>query len=105
MDYLLVDADNHYYEAEDAFLRYGDDEVRGFVRWIQEGKRRRLLFGDTVSYEPPNPTFNPIAKPGVYHRRLKELEEGGVRRDAAGNVTASSTTPESLIHFDKSMYG
>ena len=28
LDFLLIDADNHYYEAEDAFLRYGDDSVR-----------------------------------------------------------------------------
>ena len=24
----------------------------------------------------PNPTFNPIAKPGAFHARLKELQEG-----------------------------
>ena len=28
MDYELIDADNHYYEAEDAFTRYGDEEVQ-----------------------------------------------------------------------------
>ena len=27
VDYGLVDSDNHYYEAEDAFTRHGDDEV------------------------------------------------------------------------------
>ena len=24
---MFVDADNHYYEAEDAFIRYGDQDV------------------------------------------------------------------------------
>jgi hypothetical protein len=40
VEYRLFDADNHYYEAEDAFTRHGDDEVRRFVRWVSEGKRR-----------------------------------------------------------------
>jgi predicted TIM-barrel fold metal-dependent hydrolase len=91
VDYLLVDADNHYYEAEDAFLRYGDESVRKFVRWVQEGKRRHLLFGDRLSTTPPNPTFDPIAKAGAFHARLKNLEEGTVER--------------TLSPFDKSRYG
>jgi hypothetical protein len=40
VDYQLIDADNHYYEAEDAFTRYGDEEVNRFVRWLAQGKRR-----------------------------------------------------------------
>ena len=72
----LIDADNHYYEAEDAFLRHGDEDVKRFVRWIQEGKRRKLVFGDRISDTPGNPTFNPIAKAGAFHQRLKDLEAG-----------------------------
>jgi predicted TIM-barrel fold metal-dependent hydrolase len=79
MDYQLFDADNHYYEPEDAFTRYGDDQVKRFVRWESEGKRRHLLFGNTAQTMVPNPTFNPIAKPGAFHGRLKELAEGGER--------------------------
>jgi predicted TIM-barrel fold metal-dependent hydrolase len=101
MDYLLFDADNHYYEAEDAFLRYGDESVRGFVRWVQEGKKRRLVFGDQISYEPPNPTFNPIAKAGAFHGRLKDLEQG-LSRDSS---PVSSTSPVSTMQFGKSLYG
>jgi predicted TIM-barrel fold metal-dependent hydrolase len=88
---MLVDADNHYYEAEDAFLRYGDESVRKFVRWVQDGKRRHLLFGDRRSTTPPNPTFDPIAKAGAFHARLKNLEEG--------------TAERTLSPFDKSRYG
>jgi predicted TIM-barrel fold metal-dependent hydrolase len=72
----LIDADNHYYEAEDAFTRHGDEEVKRYVRWIQEGKRRKLVFGENISDTPGNPTFNPIAKPGAFHQRLKDLEAG-----------------------------
>jgi predicted TIM-barrel fold metal-dependent hydrolase len=88
MDFQLIDADNHYYEAEDAFTRYGDDEVRRFVRWLSEGKRRHILFGNAMQTMVPNPTFNPITKPGAFHRRLKELSEGDGRAVDAG--TSSS---------------
>jgi predicted TIM-barrel fold metal-dependent hydrolase len=90
VDYLLVDADNHYYEAEDAFLRHGDESVRRYVRWVTEGKKKHLLFGSRLSTGIPNPTFNPIARAGVFHARLKELEQG----------TADRSGP-----FDNSMFG
>ena len=78
-DYMYVDADNHYYEAEDAFIRHGDQDVKRYVRWVSEGKRRYLVFGSTMiglaNTSVPNPTFNPIATPGAFHARLKELQE------------------------------
>jgi predicted TIM-barrel fold metal-dependent hydrolase len=79
VDYQLIDADNHYYEAEDAFTRYGDAEVNRFVRWLAQGKRRYILFGNVMQTIAPNPTFNPVDKPGSMHQRLRELAEGGQR--------------------------
>src|SRR6201995_4159830 len=88
LGYGLIDADNHYYEAEDAFLRHGDEDVRRFVRWIQEGKRRKLAFGEKIADTPANPTFNPIAKAGAFHQRLKDLEAGR-GRDEQGEFAKS----------------
>jgi predicted TIM-barrel fold metal-dependent hydrolase len=73
----IVDFDNHYYEAEDAFTRFGDDEVRRFVRWLSAGKRKHLVFGTAMATAIPNPTFDPIAKPGALHRSLKERAAEG----------------------------
>src|SRR5215471_3014965 len=87
-DYQLVDADNHYYEAEDAFTRYGDSDVKRYVRWVQDGNRKHLTFGGKVSMVPPNPTFNPIAKAGAFHQRLKDLE-AGERSDRNGEFSNS----------------
>jgi predicted TIM-barrel fold metal-dependent hydrolase len=81
LDYQLVDFDNHYYEPEDAFTRHGDDEVQRFVRWVSDGKKRRLTVGNVVAAAIPNPTFNPIGKPGAFHRRLKELADSGEARN------------------------
>ena len=81
LGYRLVDFDNHYYEPEDAFTRHGDDEVRRFVRWVSQGKKRHFVFGDVMAAAIPNPTFNPIGRPGAYHQRLKELSESGAGRN------------------------
>jgi predicted TIM-barrel fold metal-dependent hydrolase len=87
LDYKIFDADNHYYEVEDTFTRFGDEKVRRHVRWVQEGKRRHVLFGNRVSTGVPNPTFNPIARPGAFHDALKQLEVGGrFTSDAYGEL-------------------
>jgi hypothetical protein len=65
-DYMFADADNHYDEAEDAFLRYGDEDVKRYVRSASEGERRHMVFGSTMIGVAndcvPNATFNPIAR-------------------------------------------
>jgi predicted TIM-barrel fold metal-dependent hydrolase len=104
MDYQLVDADNHYYEAEDAFTRHGDESVKRYVRWMQEGKRKHLFFGNKMSTTPPNPTFNPIAKAGAFHARLKALEEGkgdrNLRPDDSARYGELEPLPGAYRHRD-----
>jgi predicted TIM-barrel fold metal-dependent hydrolase len=75
-EYRYVDADNHFYEAPDAFTRHGTPRVQQFVRWVEQGKKRFLLFGGTYAPGNANPTFNPVAKPGAFHETLKSLERG-----------------------------
>jgi predicted TIM-barrel fold metal-dependent hydrolase len=75
-DYKYVDADNHFYEAPDAFSRHGNKRVKNFVQWFDQGKRKRLLLGGEFAPGTGNPTFNPVAKPGAFHESLKALERG-----------------------------
>jgi hypothetical protein len=84
VDYALIDADNHYYEPEDCFTRYGDEDVKRFVKWVSQCKKKHLLLGNVMQTMVANPTFNPITKPGIMHQRLKELAEGGARRNVHG---------------------
>ena len=108
MDYLLADADNHYYEAEDAFFRHGDEHVKRYVRWVSEGKRRYLVFGDTVvgmaNTGVPNPTFNPVAAAGAFHKRLKELEARtgatGIQLDDAQRYGQLEQLPDGYRHAE-----
>jgi len=65
LDYLAFDADHHYYEAEDAFTRHVDRRMQGrCMQWAEMGGRKRLLVGGKVNRFIPNPTFDPVAKPG-----------------------------------------
>ena len=65
LDYQAFDADNHYYEAEDAFTRHIDPKMaRRAMQWADVGGRKSLLVGGKVNRFIPNPTFDPVAKPG-----------------------------------------
>lgn len=65
MDARPIDADNHYYEALDAFTRHLDKKFRDRgVKPVQDGKRVQLLIGGRVNRFVPNPTFDPIIVPG-----------------------------------------
>jgi predicted TIM-barrel fold metal-dependent hydrolase len=62
---LVFDADNHYYEATDAFTRYMDPKLaKRAMQWAEINGRQRLLVGGKVNRFIPNPTFDPVAKPG-----------------------------------------
>ncbi len=65
LGFQAFDADNHYYEAEDAFTRHMDPRMaRRAMQWADVGGRRCLLVGGKVNRFIPNPTFDPVAKPG-----------------------------------------
>ncbi|MEM7142316.1 MAG: amidohydrolase family protein [Actinomycetota bacterium] len=65
LDYQAFDADNHYYEAEDAFTRHVDPKMhKRCMQWAEINGRKRLLVGGKVNRFIPNPTFDPVARPG-----------------------------------------
>lgn len=60
------DADQHYYEAVDAFTRHIDPTMtKRCMQWADVDGKRRLLVGGRINKFIPNPTFDPIAAPGV----------------------------------------
>ena len=75
IDYPVFDADNHYYEALDAFTRHLDPKLgHRTVQWCEiEGRKYHVVAG-RVSHAVSNPTFNPIAMPGVLHDYLRGID-------------------------------
>lgn len=60
------DADNHYYEATDAFTRHIEPSMaKRCMQWVELDGRQRLLVGGKVNRFIPNPTFDPVSKPGA----------------------------------------
>jgi predicted TIM-barrel fold metal-dependent hydrolase len=66
LPFTFFDCDNHYYEAEDAFTRYLEPEYnRRAIQWAQLNGKPRLIVAGKVNTFIPNPTFDPVGKPGA----------------------------------------
>ncbi len=73
------DADNHYYEAEDAFIRHIDPAMqKRCMQWAEVNGKKRLLVGGKINKFIPNPTFDPIAKPGALEDYFRGRNEDGL---------------------------
>ena len=91
----LFDADNHYYEAEDAFTRY---QARGManrcMQWVTTNDKRRLLVAGSMNRFIANPTFDPIARPGCLDAWYKGTLQVTEIRDAFGELEPLASRPE-----------
>lgn len=65
VDFMVFDADNHYYEAEDSLTRHLSKDMRGrCAQWATIRGRAALIINGQLAHFIPNPSFNPIARPG-----------------------------------------
>ncbi|MGP0030086.1 MAG: amidohydrolase family protein [Acidimicrobiales bacterium] len=66
LDAPAFDADNHYYEALDAFTRHLDpaDGPR-VIQWVEVDGRKYHCLGGRVSRAVTNPTFDPVSPAGA----------------------------------------
>jgi len=82
VDYGLYDADEHYYEAEDALTRHLDRAHRNVVRWADIEGRRTLVVNGKLVTVVPNPTYDPVGVPGSLERYFRaENVDGLAMRD------------------------
>lgn len=66
------DADNHYYEAADAFTRHVPESMRArCVQWAEIDGRKHHVVAGKLARAVSNPTWNPIAKPGAIAEYLR----------------------------------
>lgn len=66
LGHRLFDADNHYYEAIDAFTRHLDPRHGSRVyQWCEIGNRRYPVIGGIVNRDVTNPTFDPVSRAGA----------------------------------------
>jgi predicted TIM-barrel fold metal-dependent hydrolase len=87
LDFQLFDADNHYYEATDAFTRHIDPAMRKrTMQWAELDGKQRLLVAGKVNRFIPNPTFDPVAKPGSLDAYFRGKQAGDDIRAAFGEL-------------------
>jgi predicted TIM-barrel fold metal-dependent hydrolase len=73
----VFDADNHYYEAIDAFTRHLDPALGPRVcEWVEVGGRRYHALGGQVTRAVSNPTFDPVALPGAMYDYFRGNPDG-----------------------------
>ena len=95
LDFPFFDADNHYYEALDAFTRYIDPAMRKrTMQWATIDGRQRLIVGGEINRFIPNPTFAKVSKPGALSDYFRAKAGVGDMRAAFGELEPIETRPE-----------
>lgn len=87
LGFAAFDADNHYYEAEDAFIRHVDPKMhKRCMQWAEINGRRRLIVAGRVNRFIPNPTFDPVARPGCLDDYFRGKVSSSDMRQAFGEL-------------------
>src|SRR5215510_14488837 len=96
VDFKFFDCDNHYYEALDAFTRHIDPKVKKrAMQWVQVDGKTRLMVGEKINRFIPNPTFDPISKPGALDEYFRGRNPAGQdARGLFGDLDRMSDHPE-----------
>lgn len=98
LGYAAFDADNHYYEAQDAFTRHVPRQMQArCVQWATIEGRQHHIVGGKLARAVRNPTWNPISLPGSIAPFLhgKELTDEDVAR-----MRASEPLPDYYMNRD-----
>ncbi len=87
LNFAAFDADNHYYEATDAFSRHVDPKMhKRCMQWAEINGRKRLLVAGRVNRFIPNPTFDPVARPGCLDDYFRGRVAVSDMREAFGEL-------------------
>jgi predicted TIM-barrel fold metal-dependent hydrolase len=84
IDYLLFDADQHYYEPLDCLTRHLEKQYRHVISVAEIRGRTALLVNGQQLFTVPNPTFDPMAQPGSFEKYFRAQNfDGQALRDMA----------------------
>jgi predicted TIM-barrel fold metal-dependent hydrolase len=66
VNYPIFDCDNHFYEPEEAILKYLPEKYKRLIKYVQVDGRTKLAIDGKLSDYIPNPTFEVVAAPGCH---------------------------------------
>lgn len=89
LPFPVYDADNHFYEPEDAITRHLPKKWHDDFQFVNINGRKKLAIGGQISNYIPNPTFERVAAPGVHldYYRARNAE-GLSLREMTGTAIA-----------------
>ena len=64
-DFPVFDADNHFYETQDAFTRHLPKKYKSAIDYVEVRGRTKIAVRGQISDYIPNPTFDVVARPGA----------------------------------------
>jgi predicted TIM-barrel fold metal-dependent hydrolase len=77
-DYPIYDADHHYYEPPEAFLRYLPKQFRKDFQYVSVDGRTKLAVDGVLSDYIPNPAFEVVAAPGSHEKYYRATNADGL---------------------------
>ena len=90
LPYPVYDADNHYYETADAFLRHLPKQYRNEFQYVQVRGRTKLAVAGQITNYIPNPTFEVVAAPGSHEKWYRSDNPDGLSlRELQGEPSKS----------------
>ncbi len=91
LPYPVYDADNHFYEPADAFMRHLPKKYSKALQFVTVNGRQKLAIGGQITEYIPNPTFDVVAAPGAHLKYYRgENAEGLSLREITGKPILST---------------
>ncbi len=85
LPFPVYDADNHYYETEEAVTRHLPKKWQKEFQYVTVNGRKKQAIHGTISDYIPNPAFDVVAAPGVHLKYYRaENPEGLSLREITG---------------------
>ena len=106
LPYPVFDADQHFYEDAESFLRHLPKKFRKAIQYVEVNGRTKLAIGGLITDYIPNPTFDKVAPPrATMEWYMGKNPDGLSFREFVGEVTdcipAWRTGPERLEDLDR----
>ncbi|RDK05496.1 amidohydrolase family protein [Cupriavidus lacunae] len=90
VNYPIYDADRHFYEPPEAFLRHLPKKYSKEFQYVQVNGRTKLAVGGMLSDYIPNPTFEVVAAPGSHEKWYRGQNPKGLSlRECTGDPVPS----------------
>ena len=98
LPFPVYDADNHFYEPEDAITRHLPEKWRNDFQFVTVDGRKKLAIGGKISNYIPNPTFERVAAPGAHLKYYRAQNPEGL---SLREITGKSIVPPPSYRYGK----